>query len=612
MAKVKAKAYASSHVILLAFNWDEGKNKNDFSGFAIKRSPGFFKKGIGREKTSWLANRLNFNGPAKPKEYTGSDKNPIQKFMWWDAQINDDDEGKTFTYTIIPTVYDKADKQDPVKLLKDSGKEVKVIVPSHKTSDGKTTTYFNRAVVSSQSFSSRFVDRKTNKLIESKRKDAYEWLANGLPDAFTELMNGADSLEGSIYHLHDKEWVIPALKIFPGNISMVLDFHKYTKDSKDGKHKKGEPKDPENAAAIAELINVGFSPRDKTNIMHDKFLVQLQNGAAKKVLMGSANFTTGAITSQANLLHIFDSPELADLYLAQKQLLQINPSKGDTAKKAKWSDTIQVGKASVRVFFSPEPDDSKTTNKRLALKPVTDAIKNAKQSVVFCIFTPTDKAIRDEIFKQGDQGKMMFGLVNSIGKKPPDGDTNRADVLAKVEIFNRSSTDKDVFSHRAFDKGNTPNGFWTEISNIQEAMKIEMDDDGEGADNASTGGAPAVYIHHKFIVIDGETDSPIIYTGSANFSGNSAYNNDENMLEIKDSPELAKTYLAEFMRLYEHYRARTIFQRYKEAKAAKAADRTKKQKDALVTFKLVKDSSWAKDDFTVGTPEFKARINMAK
>ncbi len=612
MTKVKSKAYASSHVILLAFNWEEGKADKDFIGFAIQRTPGIFIKGGTRQQKSWLPNRLNFEGPIKTGNYTGSDRNPIQKFMWWDAQINDADEAKTFTYTITPAVFDKTNAANGVKLVTAAANKIKVKVPSHKTSDGKITSYFNRAVVSSQSFSNKFVNHTTNKFIASKRKEAYEWLANGMPGAFAELMNGADSIEGAIYHLHDNEWVIPAMKAFRENISMVLDFHVYAKDSVDGKHKKGDPKDAQNAAAITALPNVGFKLRDKTNIMHDKFLVQLQAGQPKKVLMGSANFTTGAITSQANLLHIFNSPELAQLYLTQKQFLQNNPTKADTAKKGQWSKSIAIGNATVRTFFSPETDDSKKpAPARLALKPVTDAIKKAKQSIVFCIFTPTDKPIRDEIFKKAAEGKMMFGLVNSIGKAAPTGDTKRQDVLAKVEIYNRSKNNKDVFSHRAFDRGNTPNGFWTEISNIQKEMNLQLDDDGEeGTQRNSAGAAPEVYIHHKFILIDGETNNPVIYTGSANFSGNSCYNNDENMLEIKGSPELAQTYLAEFMRLYEHYRARSIYQRFKDAKSTKADSRTKKEQDALKTFKLLKNSNWAKKDFTDGSPESKARVNM--
>jgi phosphatidylserine/phosphatidylglycerophosphate/cardiolipin synthase-like enzyme len=50
---------------------------------------------------------------------------------------------------------------------------------------------------------------------------------------------------------------------------------------------------------------------------------------------------------------------------------------------------------------------------------------------------------------------------------------------------------------------------------------------------------------HRFIVIDAETDSPIIYTGSANMSNNSVHKNDENLLEIKGSIESAALYLCD-------------------------------------------------------------------
>ena len=46
-------------------------------------------------------------------------------------------------------------------------------------------------------------------------------------------------------------------------------------------------------------------------------------------------------------------------------------------------------------------------------------------------------------------------------------------------------------------------------------------------------------------------------------SGNSVFNNDENLLEIKGS-RLACIYLAEFLRLYEHYRARAGFIEFRQ------------------------------------------------
>ena len=52
-------------------------------------------------------------------------------------------------------------------------------------------------------------------------------------------------------------------------------------------------------------------------------------------------------------------------------------------------------------------------------------------------------------------------------------------------------------------------------------------------------------MHHKVIVIDAET----VITGSYNFSKNAEERNNENLLIIKDNPEIAATYLAEFDRI---------------------------------------------------------------
>jgi phosphatidylserine/phosphatidylglycerophosphate/cardiolipin synthase-like enzyme len=79
-------------------------------------------------------------------------------------------------------------------------------------------------------------------------------------------------------------------------------------------------------------------------------------------------------------------------------------------------------------------------------------------------------------------------------------------------------------------------------------------------------------------------------------SNNSTHNNDENLLEIKGDTALARTYLAEFMRLYEHYRARALWQKYQHAPGD--------------TLKLKLDAAWAGNAFTQGTPEYRARRAM--
>jgi phosphatidylserine/phosphatidylglycerophosphate/cardiolipin synthase-like enzyme len=121
------------------------------------------------------------------------------------------------------------------------------------------------------------------------------------------------------------------------------------------------------------------------------------------------------------------------------------------------------------------------------------------------------------------------------------------------------------------------------------------------------GHPPAVHVHHKFIVIDAETDSPTIYTGSNNLSNNSTHNNDESLLEITGSPELTHTYLTEFMRLYEHYRARAIWNQNhgKGAKPAKSGPTAK-----TLTLAKTRDG-WVKGAYRKRTPEFIARTKLA-
>ncbi|KWD62237.1 hypothetical protein WL67_04175 [Burkholderia ubonensis] len=110
---------------------------------------------------------------------------------------------------------------------------------------------------------------------------------------------------------------------------------------------------------------------------------------------------------------------------------------------------------------------------------------------------------------------------------------------------------------------------------------------------------PPVVIHHKFIVIDAEGANPVVYSGSANMSRNSEQYNDENLLEIRDA-RVAATYLAEFLRLYEHYRARAL-----------AIDAKTRGASPHPRLALAPDASWAKKYFAAGSPEEKARVALA-
>ena len=84
MEKVRSRAYLSPTLVLLAFDWPDGGARQDFLGFAIRRSPGF--QG---QAESWLPNRVGFEGPARDGADLPSNTSPVQKFLWWDARIDD-------------------------------------------------------------------------------------------------------------------------------------------------------------------------------------------------------------------------------------------------------------------------------------------------------------------------------------------------------------------------------------------------------------------------------------------------------------------------------------------------------------------------------------------
>ena len=237
-----------------------------------------------------------------------------------------------------------------------------------------------------------------------------EWLANDLEQVFGAALQGATNAISVIYHLTDKLWAIPVLKAFVQDethqLAVVYDSHKV-------RQKDGTLEETPNTGAIKELAPAAhFYPRDKTAIMHDKFIVTDEPGnvgTPQRLVAGSANFTTGGLTQQANLLHLFESPELAALYSRRAFELSSNPAKAATAKLgAAWSKPVTVGSAKIRVSFSPESKDKSTQ-----IDTVVAAVNKATSSVLFCIFTPTDSALREACFQAGDH--LVEALAADIG-----------------------------------------------------------------------------------------------------------------------------------------------------------------------------------------------------
>lgn len=573
------RAYTSPTLVLLAMDWAAGIDHEDFLGFAILRSPGFSKG----EADGYLLNKVGFLPPQPNSQSLPSNVSPIQKFLWWDSAISDADRGNKFEYTVTPVL---GTGPRDLKLFSAASASTVITVPTVERN--KISTWFNRAVVSSQAFSREFPNPQAN-------LDAcMRWLANGMGDAFEAIVRDSGELVGAIYHLTDKEWALEAFQARTGSLSLVYE---------------GRKTDPTDNPAI-EILKAGKAPlavhpRTKTAIMHDKFVVDVTNG---RVLAGSANFTPEGLTSQANLLHIFASQDLADLYTGRQKLMADDPAVAETARHTGWSKTVEVDFAKVRVFFSPEPDES-----RVSVDTVVSAIKAARSSVIFCLFDPTDVQLIQALLATSDRGKLLYGLLNSISdpnnKKASQSDSGEAPrqpsagTQIKVTLFNRSRKDKKVVAYDYFSKNNAPAGFLPEFSSVDFSARSTLPPPAEGGKKKFV---PAVHIHHKFIVIDADTPDPTIYTGSANLSNNSTHRNDENLLEITRTPELAQTYFAEFMRLYEHYRARAIWDWTHKVNA-----KSKAKTEEAFTLKTTRDE-WVRGAYKPDTLESLARTTLAK
>ena len=144
MPMTTPRAYLSPTLVLLAFDYPAAPHTPDFLGFSIERTPGF-----NGEASSFLPNRIGFDGPEPNGKTRGSNEWPIQKFFWWDDRITMADRGTQFTYTVTP-MHGAA---NDVRIL-EPGAPITITV-SHLVENG-IGTYFNRAVVSSQAFVSEF------------------------------------------------------------------------------------------------------------------------------------------------------------------------------------------------------------------------------------------------------------------------------------------------------------------------------------------------------------------------------------------------------------------------------------------------------------------------
>jgi len=545
------RAVSGSHVVVLA--WDLKKSDfdtTDLLGFALERTEmkgstvveRYFLRGIKRFKDKDKG--LPAGTPVPTSEH------PIQTFQWGDYTP---EPSTDYVYRLVPVT------GQPKALTLRDDLAVSVEITTEPLYGKTHSVFFNRGVAGSQAYARQFPDPtpKTN----DPSTPQMAWLSRGLYEALAEYIGRAKnkhfSLRAALYEFHYN----PVGMLFRAAVDRGVDA-KILYDEPNY----GTP----NKAMIDHCgISKVCAPRKAGGAQkHNKFIVLLEDDKPISVWTGSTNISDGGIFGHSNVGHIVEDKDVAGEYLACWEALcnanvppptsskpfaqtRTDPAKAALVHRNDAATATPVGdlpKNSITTLFSPR--DSKT------LAWYAKQMAEAKE--VVCFMVAFNLAADFEPFLKKQSDVLRFVLS--------DKHLKQGDLITR---------DKDVVyaAGAKFEKNALPNFLQEKLTGLNHNL----------------------YIHNKFMLIDPLGEDPTTITGSANFSGNSQTNNDENMLIIRSDQRVADVYFGEFMRMFDHLYARYLTQKIK--KEAKQST-TKKGKDSGGY--LWPDSSWVAAHFGAG------------
>jgi phosphatidylserine/phosphatidylglycerophosphate/cardiolipin synthase-like enzyme len=381
--------------------------------------------------------------------------------------------------------------------------------------------------------------------------------------AFIAKANGPDyALHGCVYEFEKPTPIKALIQAQKRGAQVHIVYHA----------RKGGNTAAENQHAI-ESLNVTFPTTPRTQgsaIMHNKYLVLSRKdatGVLKPIAVwtGGTNWTEGGIYGQLNVGHAVYDPAVAERYEAGFQVLAHDLSINDTQAKNDVITPTPLNREALQhgttPLFSPQ-------NGLGMLDLYADICKTAKVLMVSAPFALHQK-IRD-VLQSPTDGAMRFMLADKEGSY---GEKGNIDVL-NADPGNMAAVAKPFegikladFQKRKLDRD-----------------RLMMD---EGFHHAG------IHIHSKIILADPFGPDPVLITGSANFSTNSTVANDSNVLVFRGDTAVADVYVADFMRMFEHY----WFRSRKDAKL-----------EANQIFALKDSDVWSERYFTPGTREQRDRL----
>jgi phosphatidylserine/phosphatidylglycerophosphate/cardiolipin synthase-like enzyme len=499
--KTNLELFAVSGTNTIVLSIDMKQKPTDLLGFAFERVETKSKKRIWLEGQKFFKSVIKVD--QKDLEKIKGQKyptylHPVQSFLWKDFAVSPDTE---YTYIVTGLTGSPANPDRSISQ--------EITISTEKHISGDHGIFFNRGVSGSQSYSEQFGFDKPFDVDENVlNQKAADWLSRGLYEgiiAFIESAKKGQKIRGACYEFH-YPGILLALKAAKANgvdVNVVYDAKNYGDENKAALKKTG-------TSSLVKHVR-----DNQVSQAHNKFLVLLgKNDKAISVWTGSTNISVKGIFGHCNTGHIINDKKIASKYYDYWQLVYQNLALEDyriAVEEMKDGNDVEAKNmpAGISVFFSPR----QTNN---MLQTYADLIDSANEMV--CCIYPFNIDKRFQTVFQKDKDYIRYILL---------------DKRMKYNTFQTNDKDVEVTAGAAI-KTTVDN--WVKEPTAGQIIKSGVD-----------------FLHNKIILIDPLGVTPIVISGSANYSENSTSRNDENTLVIKGNDWVADIYFTEYVRLFDHF-----------------------------------------------------------
>jgi hypothetical protein len=515
---LNVRAIAGSYVVTLAWDFAEGQEakKTGLLGFAIGRSE--LKNGSVVERYYLRGiKRFKFKDEGLPPGTPmPTSEHPVQSFQWGDYTAK---SATTYRFKVTP-VYGKPKL---LELDEASSTTVEVTTEAEQVGDGSNdishNIYFNRGVAGSQAFARKFGDVELDE--NEPGSDAMVWLSRGLFEALIKFIGLAKNKDYKLWAMLYEFHYLPVGLAFKKAADAKADVDiRYEAQSYKA--------DNEAMIRKAKIKDICSPQKSRSGIRHNKFIVLIHKDKPVAVWTGSTNISAGGIFGHSNVGHEIWDSELAQRYLDFWERLADPDVKPSNLKEANLEvePTPKAHSAPPKdrmlTLFCPRDDKGD----EVTLQWYADLVGSAKRTACVSFAFNLDQDFA-EVLKKNDKTLRYAVFDKNPGKEFED------------EIIRVNNT--VIAPGAILKKGDMENFLGEQLTGFNKNL----------------------YIHDKFILIDPLGGDPIVVTGTANFSRPSQYQNDENMLVIRDNKRVADIYFGEFMRIFDHLYSRYIVKKLK-------------------------------------------------